>query len=75
MPLNSDTAVGIEVPVHSFNMQDVGVPLNKIVIESELFASNAVVGVCPGFPIKGLSLIMENDLIWGCVLVTPHLPG
>lgn len=73
LPLNSVTAVGSDVPVRSFNMQDIGVPLHRIMIESDLWSGDAVVGARPGFPISGVSVIMGNDLAGGRVLVTPEV--
>lgn len=73
LTLNDDTAVGSEVPVRGFNMQDIGVPLHRIVIHSDLWSGDAIVGVRPGFPISGVSVIMGNDLAGGKVLVTPEV--
>lgn len=70
MPLNGDTAVGSDVPVRNFCMQDIGVPFHKVMIQSELWSGDAVVGVRPTFPIAGVSMIKGNDLAGGRVLVT-----
>uniref|UniRef100_A0A8C5E215 SCAN box domain-containing protein n=1 Tax=Gouania willdenowi TaxID=441366 RepID=A0A8C5E215_GOUWI len=73
LPLDKSTAVGIEVPVRGFSMQDIGVPLHKIMLQSDLWSGYAVVGVRPDFPIQGVSVIMGNDLAGGRVLVTPEV--
>lgn len=73
LPLNTDTAVGFDVPVRGFNMQEIGVPLHKVVIQSDLWSGDAVVGLRPRFPINGVSVIMGNDLAGGRVLVTPEV--
>ena len=73
LPLNAQTAEGSEVPVRGFSMQDIGVPLHKITIQSDLWSGDAVVGVRPRFPISGVSVIMGNDLAGGRVLVTPEV--
>ncbi|XP_027858578.1 uncharacterized protein LOC114135468 [Xiphophorus couchianus] len=54
-------------------MQDIGVPLHRVVIQSELWSGDAVVGVRPSFPIPGVSMILGNDLAGGRVLVTPDV--
>lgn len=68
LALDDKTAVGSNVPVRGFNMQDIGVPLHRIVVQSDLWS-----GVRPGFPIPGVSVIMGNDLAGGRVLVTPDV--
>lgn len=71
--LNADTAVGSKVPVCGFNMEEVGVPLHQIFIQSDLWSGGAIVGVRPGFPVNGVSVIMGNDLTGGRILATPEV--
>lgn len=73
LPLNNKTAVGFNVPVRGFNLQDIGVPLHKIALRSDLWSGDAVVGVRPGFPISGVSFIMGNDLAENKVLITSEV--
>lgn len=60
--LSSDTAVGSNVLVCIFCMQDIGVPLHKVMIRSELRSCDAVVRERPTSPIAGNSMIIGNDL-------------
>lgn len=73
LPLNADTAVGSKVPVRGFNMEQIEVPLHRVLIQSDLWSGDAIVGERPCFPIHGVSLIMGNDLDGGRILVTPEV--
>lgn len=69
LPFSDESAVGSDVPVVGFGMKDIGVPLHKIFLESDLVSGEVTVGVCPDFLIKGVSFLMGNDLARGKVLV------
>lgn len=58
-----------DVSVAGFDMQDISVPLRKVMLQSELMSGEGAVGVCPGFPIKGIALLMGNNIAEGRVLV------
>lgn len=51
----------------------VNFPLHNILLKSDLVSGNVAVGVCPHFPIKGVSFILGNALACGRVLVTPEV--
>lgn len=73
LPFSNDSAVGSDIPVLGFGMKDIGVPLHKILEESDLVSGEVAMGVRPGFLIKGVSFLMGNDLARGKVLVTPEV--
>lgn len=73
LPFSDESSVGSDIPVVGFGMKDIGVPLHKIFVESDLVSAEVTVGVHPGFPIKGVSFLMGNDLAGGKVLVTPEV--
>ena len=54
-------------------MNDIGVPLHTVSVESALVSGKVAVGVCPEIPLKGVSFLMGNDLAGGKVLVTPDV--
>lgn len=53
---NESAAVGSDVPVLGFSMNDIGVPLHQVFVESDLVA----VGIHPEFPVKGVAFLMGN---------------
>lgn len=55
--------------VVGFDMQDISVPLCKVMLQSELMSGEGAVGVHPGFLIKGKAFLMENNIAEGRVLV------
>lgn len=58
-----------DVSVVGFGMQDISVPLCKVMLQSELMSGDGAVGVYPGFPIKGIAFLMGNNIAEGRVLV------
>lgn len=67
LPLGDDSAVGSDVPVLGLSMENIGVPLHKILVESNLVLGEIAVGVRPCYPIQGVSFLMGNDLAGGKV--------
>ncbi|KAK7945248.1 hypothetical protein WMY93_000976 [Mugilogobius chulae] len=65
------SSVGAVVPVLGFAMEHVDVPIHRICIESDLVSGEVEVGVRPEFPIRGIHLIMGNDLAGGGVVASP----
>lgn len=54
----SESAVGCDVPVLGFGMEDIGVPLHRVCVESDLVSGVVTVGVRPGFPVQGVSFLL-----------------
>lgn len=73
LPLSDESAVGSYVPVLGLSMENMGVLLHKILIESDLVSGEVAVGVRSGFPFQGVAFLMGNDLAGGKVLVTPEV--
>ena len=70
MPLSNESTVGSDLPVLGLSMENIGVPLHKILVESDLVSGE---GERPGFLIKEVAFLMGNDLAGGKVLVTPEV--
>lgn len=66
------SAVGSSTLGKGFGKGFVNFPLHNILLKSDLVSGNVAVGVCHNFPVKGVSLILGNDLA-GRVLVTPEV--
>lgn len=73
LPFSDKSAVGSDVPVLGFGMKNTGVPLHRVCVQSDLVSGEVNVGMCPCFPIQGVSFLVGNDLAAGKVLVTPEV--
>lgn len=73
LAFSKDSSVGSDVPVLGFAMEDIGVPLHRVSVESDLVAGEVEVGVRAEFPIKGIHFIMGNDLAGSKVLGTSEI--
>lgn len=73
LPLGQLSALGSDVPVVGFGMEDLGVPLHRVHLRSDLLSGEVTVGVRPAFPVQGVAFLMGNDLAGGKVLVTPGM--
>ena len=51
----------------------VNVPLHKVNLVSNLVTGSVVVGTRPTLPIKGVSLLLGNDLAGGKVVADPKV--
>ena len=62
LPLAEGTATGNNVRIQGIELGVVNVPLHTIFINSDIVTGMVTVGVRPTLPIKGISLILGNDL-------------
>lgn len=69
LPLSDESVVGSDVPVLGLSMENIGVPLHKILVEPDLVSGEVTVVVCPGFLVQGVAFLMGEDLACGKVLV------
>ena len=47
------------------------VPLHKVFLKSDLISGHVIVGVNPDLPVKGVSLLLGNELAGDKVMVNP----
>ena len=73
LPFSADTSLDADVPVLGFGMENIGVPLHTVNLESELVSGQVTVGIRPQFPVKGVSFLLGNDLAGGKILLTPGM--
>ena len=69
--LSEQTSVDASVLIQGVGMDVLRVPLHQIHLQSDLISGPVVVRVRPNLPVKGVSLILGNDLAGG--KVQPHL--
>ncbi|XP_061190377.1 uncharacterized protein LOC133198276 [Saccostrea echinata] len=71
LPLSEKTHTGSEVVIQGVELGLVKVPLHVIDLKSDLVSGPVVVGVRPTLPVKGVSLLLGNDLAGGRVVPDP----
>ena len=62
LPLAEGTATGNNVRIQGIELGVVNMPLHTIFINSDIVTGMVTVGIRPTLPIKGISLILGNDL-------------
>ena len=71
LPFSDSTATGESVLIQGIGMDIISVPLHKINMKSDLVSGTVTVGVRPELPVKGVSMLLGNDLAGGKVLPEP----
>jgi len=71
LPFSEDSATGESVLIQGIDMNIISVPLHRIDMKSELVSGSVVVGVRPELPVRGVSMLLGNDLAGGKVLPYP----
>ena len=72
-PLSNETATGDNVLISGVELGFASVPLHKVFLKSDLISGYVTVGVRPDLPVKGVSLLLGNDLAGDKVMVNPHV--
>uniref|UniRef100_A0A674NL88 Gypsy retrotransposon integrase-like protein 1 n=1 Tax=Takifugu rubripes TaxID=31033 RepID=A0A674NL88_TAKRU len=62
LPLGPGSAVGSDVPVLGFGMEDLNVPLHRVCIRSDLLSGEVTVGVRPAFPVQGVAFLVTPEV-------------
>ena len=62
LPFSDDSAVGQEVTLQGVELGHVSVPLHSVHLKCNLVDGPVIVGVRPSLPVRGVSLILGNDL-------------
>ena len=73
LPLSVSTSTGESVIAQGIEGGCVNVPLHKVNLVSNLVTGSVVVGTRPTLPIKGVSLLLGNDLAGGKVVADPKV--
>ena len=61
------------VLLQGVELNKLNMPLHKVYLKSNLITRLVVVGVVPSLPVKKVSLILENHLAGGNVVVNPQV--
>ena len=73
LPLDSGMSTGEEVIAQGIEGGFVNVPLHRIYLKSNLISGPVVVGTRPTLPIKGVALLLGNNLAGGRVIANPKV--
>lgn len=68
LPLSEQSYRGASMLVQGFEMGIVSVPLHLIHLQCDLVTGFVEVGVRPSLPVRGVTLILGNDLAGGKVM-------
>ena len=71
LPFSEVSATGEYVLIQGIGMDIISVPLHKMNLKTELISGTVTVGVRPELPVKGVSMLLGNDLAGGKVLPEP----
>ncbi|KAJ8050209.1 hypothetical protein HOLleu_03318 [Holothuria leucospilota] len=73
LPLSDSTSTGANVLLQGVECGFISVPLHKINLKSDLVSGSVIVGARPTLPVKGVSLLLGNDLAGGKVVANAIL--
>ena len=62
LPLSAQASIDVIVLIQGVGLEVIRVPLHQIHLQSELISGSVVVGVRPSLSVKGVTLILRNDL-------------
>ena len=65
------SVTGENVLIQGIGMDIISVPLHRINLKSDLISGTFIVGVWPELPVKGVYMLLGNDLAGGKVLPKP----
>ena len=71
LPLSEETSTGVYVLIQGVEVEPISVPLHRVKLQSDLVAGVVTVGIRPSLPVKGVDLILGNDLAGGKVSADP----
>ena len=71
LPLSVDTATGVNVLIQGVEVEPISVSLHRVKLQSDLVSGVVTVGIRPSLPVKGVDLILGNDLTGGKVSADP----
>ena len=70
LPFNEDSSAGVAL-IQGIGMEIINVPLHQIHLKTDLVSGPVKIGVRPELPVKGVSMLLGNDLAGGKVFPDP----
>ena len=71
LPLSDKSATGNHILIKGVKLEFMSVPLYKVFLKSDLISGYVNVGILPDLPVKGVSLVLGNDLAGDKVMINP----
>ena len=71
LPFSEKTSSGTSVLIQGVECGTVNIPLHHVNLSSDLVTGLVVIGITPSLPIKGIHLLLGNDLAGDKVVVNP----
>ena len=65
LPLSEETSTGVNVLIQGAEVETISFPLYRVKLQSDLVSGVVTVGIRPSLPVKGVDLILGNDLAGG----------
>ena len=59
--------------IQGVELETVSVPVHKIILKCDIISGPVTVGVQHSFPVKGVNLILGNDIVGGKVTALPYM--
>ena len=63
LPFSHESSTGASVLLQGVELGTISVPLHTICLQSDFVSGSVMVGLQPSLPLKGISLILGNDLV------------
>ena len=73
LPSAAKTATGSNVLIQGVELETLSIPLHKVSLQRDLVSDTVVVGVRHSLPVRGINLILGNDLVGEKVIASPHM--
>ena len=71
LPFSEKTSSGTSVLIQGVECGTVNIPLHHVNLSSDLVTGLVVIGITPSLPLKGIHLLLGNDLAGDKVVVNP----
>ncbi|XP_065894244.1 uncharacterized protein [Dysidea avara] len=73
LPFSDQTSAGVSVLLQGVEMGVISVPLHVVSLQSDIVSGVVAVGLRPSLPVKGVSMILGNDLAGDKVTGEPRV--
>ena len=73
LPFSEKSSTGVSVLLQGVEMSVIKVPIHLIELSSDIIIGTVSVGLRPSLPVKGISMILGNDLAGERVVGNPQV--
>jgi hypothetical protein len=65
LPFDESSSTGTSALIQGIGIEIINVPLHTVNLKSDLVSGRVTIGVRPELPVKGVSMLLGNDLAGG----------